>query len=113
MDGRRRTDANRPVHRTRLTGRSPGTSILVGAPDRGRRAGVADGARLVHGAKRQGVLRAAEQAVDLDARPVAGGKDRYVTHAAAANPSPAGDRNALSPLDLVEGHRPSSPGGRR
>src|SRR5687768_16658459 len=71
-------DANRPRDRTRLTGRSPGTSgadriydhppplILVLAPHGASRAGVAHRTGLVHGAEGQRVFRAAEQAVDLD-----------------------------------------------
>src|SRR5687768_3930951 len=42
------------------------TLILVFAPDRPRRAGVAHGTSLVHGAEGQRVFRATEKAVDLD-----------------------------------------------
>src|SRR5687767_10487595 len=74
-------DANRSRDRTRLTGRSPGTSgadricriydhpptlILVLAPHGASRACVAHRTSLVHGAEGQRVFRAAEQAVDLD-----------------------------------------------
>src|SRR3990170_317975 len=62
-------DANRSRDRTRLTGRPPGTtansSVLVLAPDRSCRAGIADRSGLVHGAEGEGMVVAPQQAVDL------------------------------------------------
>src|SRR4029079_6279117 len=109
MDGRRRADANRSVHRTRLTGRSPGTQlrerlVLVRSPDRGGGAGVADGARLIHGAERKRILAATQQAVDLDGGELLAGTDRAVAHAAPPAPPLPGDRCPLAVVDLFDCH---------
>ena len=113
MDGRRRTDANRSAHRTRLTGRSPGiargrVSVLVGAPDGGCGAGVADRPRLVHGAERERMLEAPKQARDLDDSALRTRCDRHMTHAAAPDPSPTSNRSSSPRLYRFQRHVRSS-----
>ena len=58
--------------------------VLVLPPHRASGAGVAHGARLVHRAERQGVIGAAEQAVDLNGGGVTR-DDADVAHRAASD----------------------------
>lgn len=83
--------------------------VLVGPPDRRRRAGVAYGARLVHGPQGKWMLETAEQAVDLDAWPIAGRQDRNVTHAAAADASLPGDWDPRAGIELFDRHASTFP----
>jgi len=77
--------------------------ILVLAPDRARRAGVADRSRLVHRAERKRVLQPSQQAGDLD-RGGLSGDDRDVANRAAPDATGARGRSALAPLDRVQCH---------
>src|SRR5512146_2569438 len=105
MDGRPRTDGNvGPGQNSAYRPRSRGRLVLVDAPDRCRGAGIADRARLVHGAQWQGMLAPAEQAIDLDPRPVGAGEKRDMTDAAASDPTPAGDRHPHPRVDRFKCH---------
>jgi hypothetical protein len=80
----------RPAHAVQRTGgvnpdapRVRGL-VLVLAPDRAGGAGVAHRARLIHGAKREGMVDATEQAVDLDGRGITR-NDADVTNRAASD----------------------------
>src|SRR5688500_5679120 len=109
--------------RTRLTGRSPGTSprsltrdgsmsvaaitdrsVLVLAPRPALGAGVADGTRVVRGAQREGVVVTAEQAGDLHACWIAG-QDADEADRASSDATGSRDRSALFvALDRVQRH---------
>ena len=99
--GRRCCDSQRRSVRQPAINRS---SVFILAPDRARRAGVADRPCFVHGPERQWVVDATEQTVDLD-RGWAARDDADVTDGAASNPT--GSRDAASvvtPLDRMYSH---------
>jgi hypothetical protein len=78
--------------------------FLVGAPDGASGAGVADGARLVHGAEGQRVVDTAKKAGHLHQSAIRPRCDRYVPHAAATDPSRARDRSPSTCVDGFQGH---------
>ena len=84
-------------------------SVLIGSPDGGRRAGAADGARLLQRAQRQRVIPSAEQAVHLDTGAVSRRQDGDMAHAAATNPSLAGDRDSRRRIERFDRHASSLP----
>ena len=79
-------------------------SVLVLAPHGTSRAGVADGTCLIHGAERQRMVDATEQAIDLDGGRAAG-NDGDMADAAPSDPTRSRDRSAwVAPLDRVQRH---------
>jgi hypothetical protein len=85
--------------------RSWGALILVFSPDRARRAGVADGSRVVHGPQRKRVLGSSEEAGHGDGGGIPR-NDADVADRAATNAAGPRNRSAFSaPFDRVQRHR--------
>lgn len=76
--------------------------VFVRSPDRGGRAGVADGACLVHRPERERVFGSSQQAVDLDAGAIGAGQERDMPH--ATPPDSAAARSWRTCLCLDDRH---------
>jgi hypothetical protein len=90
-------------------GRKVLASVLVRSPYRRGGAQVADFAGLVHGAQREGMLRAAKQTIDLHRAAIGSGQDRHVADSAASDPAAARDRLPLSVIDECHPWLPLAP----
>lgn len=89
-------------------GTRPRQLFLVSTPHGGRRAGVADRPRLVHGPERERMVEAAEQAGHLDDPALRARRDGHVPHTAAANAPRSWNRCPLCRVDRFKGQGSSS-----